>query len=114
MSDMMRVVGERIRSLRKERGLSQEELAHRAFLHPTYIGQIERAEKKTTTLESLTNIANALEVTLEEFFRFIQPAQEKNNDLVLTQIMTRLQSRSLEDQKYFLSLLDSMLEWKDR
>jgi XRE family transcriptional regulator, regulator of sulfur utilization len=33
------IIGERIRDKRKEKGLSQEELAERAGIHPTYIGQ---------------------------------------------------------------------------
>ena len=37
--------GERVRKFRKEKGLSQEQLAFKADLHRTYIGMIERAEK---------------------------------------------------------------------
>jgi transcriptional regulator with XRE-family HTH domain len=51
MSDLAKIIGERIRNFRRERGLSQEELAHLASLHSTYIGQIERGEKNMT-LES--------------------------------------------------------------
>ena len=36
--------GEKVRSLRKEMGLTQEELSFKAKLHRTYIGIIERAE----------------------------------------------------------------------
>ena len=37
--------GNTVRDIRKEKGLSQEKLAHKANLHRTYIGMIERAEK---------------------------------------------------------------------
>ena len=40
--------GKRIRQLRMQKGLSQEELGYEAGLHRTYIGQIERAEKNIT------------------------------------------------------------------
>ena len=33
--------GLKVREIRKEKGLSQEELAHKADLHRTYIGMIE-------------------------------------------------------------------------
>lgn len=57
--------GERIREIRKEKGLSQEELAHKADLHRTYIGMIERAEKNITLI-NIEKIANALEVNIKE------------------------------------------------
>ena len=55
--------GERVREIRKEKGLSQEELAHKADLHRTYIGMIERAEKNITLL-NIEKIANALQVSI--------------------------------------------------
>ena len=42
--------GKKVREIRKEKGLSQEELSYRANLHRTYIGMIERAEKNITLL----------------------------------------------------------------
>ena len=55
--------GERVREIRKEKGLSQEELAHKADLHRTYIGMIERAEKNITLI-NIEKIANALETEI--------------------------------------------------
>ncbi len=57
--------GERVREIRKDKGLSQEELAHKADLHRTYIGMIERAEKNITLL-NIEKIANALEVSIDK------------------------------------------------
>jgi transcriptional regulator with XRE-family HTH domain len=54
-----------VRDLRKERGLSQEQLAFKADLHRTYIGMIERAEKNITLI-NIEKIANALEVTIDQ------------------------------------------------
>ncbi|WP_417212482.1 helix-turn-helix domain-containing protein [Bizionia sp.] len=59
--------GERVRKIRKEKGFSQEELAHKADLHRTYIGMIERAEKNITLI-NIEKIANALEVNIKELF----------------------------------------------
>ena len=49
-TDVLIKFGERVRDLRKERGLSQEQLAFKADLHRTYIGMIERAEKNITRI----------------------------------------------------------------
>jgi len=60
--------GEIVRKIRKEKGLSQEQLAFKADLHRTYIGMIERAEKNITLI-NIEKIANALEVNLETLFK---------------------------------------------
>jgi len=59
--------GIRVRQLRKEKGISQEELAHRADLHRTYIGMIERAEKNITLL-NVEKIAKSLEINITDLF----------------------------------------------
>jgi transcriptional regulator with XRE-family HTH domain len=62
--------GKRVRQIRKENNLSQEELSFRANLHRTYIGMIERAEKNIT-LVNIEKIAKALNVELKELFNGI-------------------------------------------
>ncbi len=64
-SEILKKFGDRVRQLRKQKDISQEELAHRADLHRTYIGMIERAEKNITLL-NIEKIANALEVEISE------------------------------------------------
>ena len=59
--------GNRVRYLRKRKGMSQEELSFQAGLHRTYIGMIERAEKNITLI-NIEKIAKALEISLTEFF----------------------------------------------
>ena len=59
--------GKRVRKFRKEKRLSQEQLAFKADLHRTYIGMIERAEKNITLI-NIEKIANALEVEISQLF----------------------------------------------
>lgn len=59
--------GDRVRELRKEKGLSQEELADKAGLHRTYIGMIERGEKNIT-LTNIEKTANALDIDIKKLF----------------------------------------------
>ena len=59
--------GKRVREIRKEKGLSQEDLSFKANLHRTYIGMIERAEKNIT-LVNIEKIANALDICIKELF----------------------------------------------
>lgn len=41
-----KIIGDRIRAYRNQKGWSQEYLAEKAEVHHTYIGQLERGEKK--------------------------------------------------------------------
>jgi transcriptional regulator with XRE-family HTH domain len=67
VNDLRPALGARIKELRKRLKVSQEELAHRAGLHWTYLSDLERAEQ-TPTLDVLNRLARALDVTLAEFF----------------------------------------------
>lgn len=62
------IFGERVKAVRKNQGLSQEELAAKADLHRTYIGMIERGEKNITLLNIL-KIARALNVFPGDLFK---------------------------------------------
>ena len=61
--------GQRVRQLRKEKNLSQEDLSYKADLHRTYIGMIERAEKNIT-LANIEKIANALGTSIDNLLKF--------------------------------------------
>ena len=61
--------GERVRELRRARGLSQEELAFKAGVHRTYLGGIEQGTRNPA-LNNIAAIAKALGVSLPELFSF--------------------------------------------
>lgn len=65
---ILNTFGENVRKFRRILNISQEELAHKANLHRTYIGMIERAEKNIT-LVNMEKIANALEVKIEDLIK---------------------------------------------
>lgn len=67
-----------IRHFRKAKGLSQEELADKAFLDRTYISGVERGVRNIT-LGSLEQIIKALNLTNTEFFSVA--TRETNSDL---------------------------------
>ncbi len=61
--------GEKIRKLRENRKLTQEELAYQAKIDFSYINQIENG-KRNPTFNVIEQIANALHVSLKELFSF--------------------------------------------
>ena len=81
MSKTLKAVGTHIRSLRKARKLSQEQLAERSDLHYSLIGAVERGERNIT-LENLAKIAKGLKLPLRELFPPDTKHVESANELV--------------------------------
>jgi len=59
--------GDRVRELRKKKGLSQEDLALACDLDRSYIGGVERGERNISLL-NIQKIADALRVSARELF----------------------------------------------
>jgi len=59
--------GKNVRYWRKQRGLSQEEFAERAQLHPTYVSGIETGYRNPT-VKIIGRIAEALQVEPGDLF----------------------------------------------
>lgn len=64
-SSIRATLAKNVRSNRRDRGLSQEELADLCELHRTYIGSVER-EERNVSLSTLEVLARALEVSVPE------------------------------------------------
>ena len=60
-------VGVNVRRLRQERLLSQEELAHRARMHQTYLSGVETG-RRNPSVAVLERIARALDVDIAILF----------------------------------------------
>lgn len=59
MADIQKKFGGKLRELRKQKGLSQEDLAFKSGLHRTYISDIERGSRNVS-LKNIEKIAKAL------------------------------------------------------
>ena len=62
-------VGDRIKYLRKQMGLSQEKFALKAEIDRTYLAGIESG-KRNATIQSIEKIVNALEISMKDFWDF--------------------------------------------
>ena len=54
-----------MRRIRKEKQLTQEQVAERAGLHPNYVSSVERGERNLS-IANIERIAAALDVTMAE------------------------------------------------
>ena len=64
------IVGRNIKKHRDQAGLTQEELAHRAGMHPVEIGRAERGVRDLR-ISSVAKIAGGLDVAAAELMRGI-------------------------------------------
>ena len=64
---ILKKLGERIKQLRKEAGISQEKLAELAGLDRTYINSVENGRRNISII-NMEKICIALEISLTEFF----------------------------------------------
>ena len=59
--------GKKLKELRTEKGLSQEQLANDAGIDRTYLPGIEKGERNVS-LEIIEKLAKALKVKVKDFF----------------------------------------------
>ena len=59
------MLGDKIRSYRKQAGFTQEQLAEKADLHHNFIGEVERGNMEIS-LTSMLKIAKALKVKVRD------------------------------------------------
>ncbi len=58
-------LGQAVKEIRAARSLTQEELAHRSGLHPTYVSDVERGARNPS-FQALVQLADGLGSTLAE------------------------------------------------
>ncbi|MBT2289500.1 helix-turn-helix transcriptional regulator [Paenibacillus albidus] len=102
-------VGEKIRVLRVEQGLSQEKLGELAELNSNYIGQIERGEKSISVF-TLKKIAEGLSLSLEQLFRIVDPADRED---ALGEMIELMVKRPVHEHAKALAVLKAALDWKE-
>ena len=109
MNSIVQIAGHRLRALRQQRGFTQEEMAERAELHATYIGQVERGEKNLTLL-SMEKLLGALDISFSEFFEYIE---EERGESLAAKCYEMINRKSLNHQEKIFRILreiDDMTE----
>ena len=96
-------IGQRLRAYRQQIGLTQEELAERAGVHKTYIGQVERGEKNLT-ISSLEKISRSLEISISVLFEGIEEFSESPDDIAL-KCYWLIRNKTPESQQHLYNIL---------
>ena len=68
-------IGKRILKIREKLGIPQNELACRAGLSKTYLGELERGQRDNVSVGKLAKIADVLGISMSELFSDIENKQ---------------------------------------
>lgn len=102
-------IGQRIRNYRSQHRLSQEELAEKCGLHPTYIGQVERGEKNAT-LESISKITAGLSISLSTLFENIEDYHDEQSNNYPAMAYGLVQSVSKPVQEKLIAIIKIVIK----
>ncbi len=111
MSEISKLIGQRIRNYRIQQKLSQEKLAELSGCHPTYIGQVERGEKNAT-LESIEKIASALNVPLAQLFEKLGDGETSDN--IPLKYYEFVSAKTKAEQEHLYHMLVEMDKYKNK
>lgn len=90
--------------LRKEKRLSQEELAKGAGIHANVVGRYERGEAKPS-IEIALKLAEVLEVSLD----FLAGKETQQIDKTILDKVLTIQKLPPQDQEHILFAMDAMI-----
>ena len=104
--NFMHIVGERIRAFRKANKMTQSDLADKAGIHLTYLGDIERGSVNAS-IGVISSIINALDMSLSEFFSFLPKNEEKDwqKESDIAEILSLYRQFSAEKSQLVLETL---------
>ena len=111
MGEINRAIGDRIRNIRLEKGMKQEELAFAANMQQNYLSKIE-CGAISTSIEKYSDIAFVLDVPLPVLLDDTWPHRERTNRL-LDGYSEKFDKLEFEDQQHILEMLDMMFGWRD-
>ncbi|WP_232512076.1 helix-turn-helix domain-containing protein [Pseudomonas protegens] len=110
MAENITGFAERLRSLRKQKNLSQNELGQLAELHYTHIGRYERGTSRPS-VDTLKRLADALDVSSDYLLEGASDdaAKAKFEDRELLRQFQEVEQIPEEDKKVVKTLLDAFL-----
>lgn len=100
-----KAMGQRIRTARKQRGITQEKLGEICSISTAHIGHIERGTR-IPSIETLFRISTELNISLDHMFFDSQTGYEN----VLKSISAQLAGKDGEKVKIFISTVKALAD----
>ena len=105
----LRLIGERIRQIRKNKKFTQEKLAELSNLDPTYISEVENG-KANYTVFTLFSICNSLEVRMSDVLEAAyQPQIEQSFSQRFSKLTRVLKNKDSATKQKILRILETLL-----
>lgn len=67
-TNIYNIIGQNIKKYRKQKKMTQRQLAELNFLSDSFIAKLESVTFQTISIDTLEKIANSLEVDISKFF----------------------------------------------
>lgn len=103
-SNLRNFIAKRVKYFRKELGFSQETVSEKAGLEPKYINKLEN-EKYNLKIDTLEQILDALNISLDNFFNFKFPASSKG----IENLLKDLEKVPEEDQEAVIDAISVLV-----
>jgi len=110
VNEITKLIGARIREIRKAQGMTQEEVAERAEMDFTSIGAAERGVRNLS-LKGLFRVAKALKVSLEELVRLPQDTSillDKDKKIAILRLETLIKDMEAEELNFILEIVEKI------
>ena len=102
---VQKIIGRRIQDIRKQKGLTQEQLAERVNISPHYLSALERGVYNIK-LDLLVDILNVLNCSADEVF---QDVVDSSSKIKASQLSEKLKGLPLQEQRKILEVIEIMI-----
>ena len=102
---VQKIIGRRIQEIRKQRGLTQEQMAERVNISPHYLSALERGVYNIK-LDLLVDILNILNCSADEVFQDVVGSSSK---IKASQLSEKLKGLPVHEQRKILEVIEIMI-----
>jgi transcriptional regulator with XRE-family HTH domain len=104
-TEFSKKLGQRIRTLRVSKGLSQEKLAEKAGLHPTYVSEIELG-KANASISIFARLSDGLGMMLSELVE----VEGREEDIAIIDFVSQIRALDERQRKVYLETAAAVLK----
>lgn len=102
---VQKIIGRRIQEIRKQRGLTQEQMAERVNISPHYLSALERGVYNIK-LDLLVDILNVLNCSADEVFQDVVGSSSK---IKASRLSEKLKGLPVHEQRKILEVIEIMI-----